>query len=430
MIVIFAMTIIANNPSKAESNAISQGTEQSKLEHEIRLLDLVKQSPEAFETLNDIGLSEWEIAKIKSESGVQLNASTSGGYRIASNLPRTHRKYSQEDGFVDLALNVSKRLYDAGVASARIEAESNRKLAKILEYNKVLRNSFFTALRLGYLAISAEEQITNIERAITAVRSHRKKEEKRYRSGTGTSANLKELDLLAIELITDKQVKNLELQNHLTDFKNRFDANLSDYLLDIKEHEFIEIREEFEEIVHALDAMQTFDFQLAALDEEIISSERQNKPQLTLNITTNIYDIESDKLQNYEVNGGLNLNIPIFDSGVQKNNVRALATRKNIIKHQRQKEVERLLTASQNVKDEIENSASKIEAINFKIDQIKQKLIQLNLRSSNMVASGLEIAKSEYRVFQLEREQMRLNWNMTLAEAEKALLNETLVSEL
>ena len=230
-------------------------------------------------------------------------------------------------------------------------------------------------------------------------------------------------------MITDKQVKNLELQNHLTDFKNRFDANLSDYLLDIKEHEFIEIREEFEEIVHALDAMQTFDFQLAALDEEIISSERQNKPQLTLNITTNIYDIESDKLQNYEVNGGLNLNIPIFDSGVQKN-VRALATRKNIIKHQRQKEVERLLTASQNVKDEIENSASKIEAINFKIDQIKQKLIQLNLRSSNMVASGLEIAKSEYRVFQLEREQMRLNWNMTLAEAEKALLNETLVSEL
>ena len=181
MIVIFAMTIIANNPSKAESNAISQGTEQSKLEHEIQLLDLVKQSPEAFETLNDIGLSEWEIAKIKSESGVQLNASTSGGYRIASNLPRTHRKYSQEDGFVDLALNVSKRLYDAGVASARIEAESNRKLAKILEYNKVLRNSFFTALRLGYLAISAEEQITNIERAITAVRSHRKKRKK----GTG-----------------------------------------------------------------------------------------------------------------------------------------------------------------------------------------------------------------------------------------------------
>ena len=116
--------------------------------------------------------------KIKSETGFQLNASSSGGYRLASNLPRTHRRYSEEDKFVDLTIRLSKRLYDAGTASARIRAETKRKQAKTLEYNKALRSSFFTALKLGYLALSAKSQLTSIDEAIKTVKERRKLEEK------------------------------------------------------------------------------------------------------------------------------------------------------------------------------------------------------------------------------------------------------------
>ena len=414
----------------APSKKLPQDTEISNTKYENKILELVQNSPEVYETLKNVGLSEWEIAKIKSETGFQLNASSSGGYRLASNLPRTHRRYSEEDKFVDLTIRLSKRLYDAGTASARIRAETKRKQAKVLEYNKALRSSFFTALRLGYLALSAKSQLTSIDDAIKTVKERRKSEEKRYLKGTGTSANLKELDLLAIDLITEKQVKNLELENSVNEFYNRFDANLEDYSHEIEKLNILDVNEKVEDIVHLLDAVKIFDYQLEALDQDIISTESSNKPQLNLNITTNLYDVQNSYLQNYELNGGMDLQFPIFDSGVQESNVRALATRKEIIVHQKQKETDRLLTKSETVLNTISNAESKIEASEYKINQIQMKLEQLKLRSSNMVASGLEIAKSEFRISALEREKMELFWNIRLAQAEKALIKETLISEL
>lgn len=414
----------------ALSEKTPQNTEISNNKYENKILELVQNSPEVYETLKNVGLSEWEIAKIKSETGFQLNASSSGGYRLASNLPRTHRRYSEEDKFVDLTIRLSKRLYDAGTASARIRAETKRKQAKTLEYNKALRSSFFTALKLGYLALSAKSQLTSIDEAIKTVKERRKLEEKRYLSGTGTSANLKELDLLAIDLITEKQVKNLELENSVNEFYNRFDANFEDYSHEIEKLIILDIKEKVEDIVHLLDSVKIFDYQLEALDQDIISTKSSNKPQLNLNITTNLYDVQSSYLQNYELNGGMDLQFPIFDSGVQENNVRALATRKEIIVHQKQKETDRLLTKSKTVLNTISNAESKVEAAEYKIDQIQMKLEQLKLRSSNMVASGLEIAKSEFRISALEREKMELFWNIRLAQAEKALIKETLISEL
>ena len=258
-----------------------QDTEISNNKYENKILELVQNSPEVYETLKNVGLSEWEIAKIKSETGFQLNASSSGGYRLASNLPRTHRRYSEEDKFVDLTIRLSKRLYDAGTASARIRAETKRKQAKVLEYNKALRSSFFTALKLGYLALSAKSQLTSIDEAIKTVKERRKSEEKRYLSGTGTSANLKELDLLAIDLITEKQVKNLELENSVNEFYNRFDANFEDYSHEIEKLIILDINEE--EIVHT-GLCENFRLP-GALDQDIISAESSNKPQLNLNIT-------------------------------------------------------------------------------------------------------------------------------------------------
>ena len=142
-----------------------------------------------------------------------------------------------------------------------------------------MRSSFFTALKLGYLALSAKSQLTSIDEAIKTVKERRKLEEKRYLSGTGTSANLKELDLLAIDLITEKQVKNLELENSVNEFYNRFDANFEDYSHEIEKLIILDINEKVEDIVHLLDSVKIFDYQLEALDQDIIST----KVRISLN---------------------------------------------------------------------------------------------------------------------------------------------------
>ena len=104
---------------------------------------------------------------------------------------------------------------------------------------------------------------------------------------------MKELDLLAIDLITEKQVKNLELENSVNEFYNRFDANLEDYSHEIEKLNILDINEKVEDIVHLLDAVKIFDYQLEALDQDIISTKSSNKPQLNLNITTNLYDVQT-----------------------------------------------------------------------------------------------------------------------------------------
>ena len=74
------------------------------------MLSLVENLPEVLEAKSNIGLSDFEIAKVKSELGPKVKISTSGGYKFTSNLDPDHRRYSDNKGFIDTTLGLSYKI--------------------------------------------------------------------------------------------------------------------------------------------------------------------------------------------------------------------------------------------------------------------------------------------------------------------------------
>ena len=95
------------------------------------LLSLVENLPEVLEAKSNIGLSDFEIAKVKSERGPKVKLSTSGGYKIISNLEPGHRRYSDDKGFIDTTIGLSLKFLIRPI-KRKIKAERIRKLSKTL----------------------------------------------------------------------------------------------------------------------------------------------------------------------------------------------------------------------------------------------------------------------------------------------------------
>ena len=107
-----------SNTISSNSVLISSPPEEfkpKKLEEFVdeELLSLVENLPEVLEAKSNIGLSDFEIAKVKSELGPKVKISTSGGYKFTSNLDPDHRRYSDNKGFIDTTLGLSYKIFDS-----------------------------------------------------------------------------------------------------------------------------------------------------------------------------------------------------------------------------------------------------------------------------------------------------------------------------
>ena len=172
------------------------------------LIRLIEESPEIIEAKEAVGLSDWEIGKIEAQNGPQVNVKSSGGYQILSNLPRDHRRFNDDNLFIDTTIMLDKRYLTPDCLNLKSELRKKAR-TKTLIYNGVKRDLFGEALSIGYTTLEALAISESLDASLNKLKMSRKDEEKRFLSGTGTSSNIKELDLLAIDLINEKQLKTL-----------------------------------------------------------------------------------------------------------------------------------------------------------------------------------------------------------------------------
>ena len=88
---------------------------------------------------------------------------------------------------------------------------------------------FGEAVSIGYTTLEALAISESLDASLNKLKMSRKDEEKRFLSGTGTSSNIKEIDLLAIDLINEKQLKTFEIELQKTTFKKRFGGELGGF---------------------------------------------------------------------------------------------------------------------------------------------------------------------------------------------------------
>ena len=394
------------------------------------LIHLIEESPEIIEAKEAIGLSDWEIGKIAAQTGPQVNVKSSGGYQILSNLPRDHRRFNDENLFIDATIMLDKKVFDSGLSQSQIEAEKKRRERKILIYNGVKRDLFGEAISIGFTTLEALAITESLDASLNKLKMSRKDEEKRFLSGTGTSSNIKEIDLLAIDLINEKQLKTYEIELQKTTFKKRFGSELGDFLESISITKIPGHEDESIDFMNKLEALKIFDLEIDALNSEILARKRATKPSLNLNLSANFYDIENRIANNHEVTGGLNLSIPMFDSGLVSNEVRSLLAQINIQKNNRIRKSKEFNLQLQELKSKMSKIRQEKNTLDLKIENLGQKLEQLKLRSSSLEANGLEIAKIENRLASFFRTSMSLEWTAKKIGLEKSVLFETILNGL
>ena len=128
-----------------------------------------------------------------------------------------------------------------------------------------------------------EKLDTSIER----IKTRREIERKRYLSGTGTNTNIKELDLIAIDLINQKQLSIHKIELNTANFQSKFKVRIDDYLTIISDTYNNLTENIFEIEIGKLDAIRLFDFELLALESDIKARRLINRPSINLNVTSN-----------------------------------------------------------------------------------------------------------------------------------------------
>lgn len=419
---------IPSSAISSNSVLISTATKElkpSKLEEFIdeELLSLVENLPEVLEAKSNIGLSDFEIAKVKSERGPKVKISTSGGYKFLSNLEPDHRRYSDNKGFIDTTLGLSLKIFDSGQSNEKIKAERIRQLSKTLNYENLIRQEYANLIKLVYETLEAEEASRALDVSLGKTKDIRETEKKRYLSGTGTSSNIKELDLIAIDLINEKQLLRHEIELNTTNFKNKYGEKIDRYFTIITNKSLDPIKNITQPKIEQLDSVRTFDLEISALDSDISSRKKINKPSINLNVTSNFYDSQNG-IGNYEVNGGLNLDFPFFDSGFIKNDIDILLSKKTMVRNKRFSKIQKIQKEIQGIKNRLDDIKQQRQANQLKIENLKDKIRQLKLKTQGLEAKGVEIAKTDYTIDTLQRSLDSLAWIEKTIILEKAVLFE------
>ena len=89
------------------------------------------------------------------------------------NLPRTHRRFSDDDSFLDASVKLSKRLFDSGFTKQQVSAETLRQKANVLRYKLSVNQALFEALSIGYNVLNLKQDIKKLDDALDKLKEYR-----------------------------------------------------------------------------------------------------------------------------------------------------------------------------------------------------------------------------------------------------------------
>ena len=231
------------------------------------------------------------------------------------------------------------------------------------------------------------------------------------------------MDLIAIDLINEKQLLLHEIELNTTNFKNKYGEKIDKYFKIVTNKSLDPIENITQPKIERLDSVKIFDLEISALDSDISSRKKINKPSINLNVTSNFYDSQNG-VGNYEVNGGLNLDFPFFGSGFIKNDIDILISKKYMVRNKRFSKIQKIQKEIQGIKNRLDDIKQQRQANQLKIENLKDKIRQLKLKTQGLEAKGVEIAKTDYTIDTLQRSLASLAWIEKTIILEKAVLFE------
>jgi outer membrane protein TolC len=379
----------------------------------------VNQHPEVVEKFNAIEQKAIEIGQIVADDSLKINLSNHSKMPWRTNADEStdlKRKADVDDDSKqhDLVLTLDKTLLDFGLVENRVDAEEASKLSIKLDYlntfEVVLKKLINTSIALERSKQSAKY----IERTIHDTNDAINNIKHRFELGTGTISQVRQAQLMLLELETSLATLDREYENSRQILKKEFiiDEQQAKIIANraIKFHQNLKGSQDDIELINALYIIKyqrssdMLNHQKSAIRSQIEAVDSSNYPKLGITVTAVGFDW-NHRIEEYELYGALNLSMPLYDGGSSSNKkrglefqIKMLLDREIALKNSKDTELNDLINRVAKFNIELKLSKSRLLNLTEKLGQIEQRMLASEEVSIEKLQTTLSLEKEKLKI--------------------------------
>jgi len=396
----------------------------------------VNQHPDVVRKFNAVEEKALLIGQIIADDSLKINLSNRSKMPWKNNTENSDdddRKKSAIDKTHDLILTADKTLLDFGLVDNNVAAEESSKLAIKLDYLntfeltlKKLINNAISLTRTRQSIKLIEQSIYHAENAIGQIKQ-------RFELGTGTISQVRQAQLLLLELETSLSNLIREYENSRQILKQEFkiDGNQAKIIAN-RAIDFHQSIKGSQYDIEKIDGLYVIKFQRSsemlnhqknAIRSQIKAVESGNYPRLGITLTAVGYDW-NHKIDEYELYGALNLSMPLYDGGTSSNKkrgleyqIKMLLDREAALDSSKNTELNDLIDRTTKFNIEYKLSQLKHANLEEKLQRIKQRMSASEEVLNEKLQTTLALAKEQIKITEYDYYLASMNVDfLTLAE--------------
>jgi outer membrane protein TolC len=407
----------------------------------------INNHPNVVEKANEITLKGINIDQILAEDGLKVNLSTKTKLKIDEQGDNTSENLARVENltrdYLDLEITIRKNLYDFGVVEYKLDAENNRKKALELEFQQIFEKTLQKLLNTANDIGRINTVLDNLNSSIVTAKTSISEIRTRFTSGIGTVMDVRQAQLLLLDLETEAQVLTKEYEAKIIILKDEFDiykgdiSVVTDKLKMFKKQLSVNqngINQMIGEALYYPRSEKIIKLEKYALNSQIKALKSEDMPQLNANITSIVYDITRGSGER-QVYGGINLTMPLFDGGLSNVKKRGLTykikvqdDRLDALNQEKLLELNKLTKKYQSLQIEYDSAQEKLTNITEKLAQITQRMAVVDEGLLTKLQTQLQLAKIKRDLLAYPYSMQSLNidyWALSERLIEKAQINLT-----
>jgi len=394
-----------------------------------KLYDLVLETPEVIEAKENLALSDNEINRIASQKKPKINFSTSGNYPFSTNIaPQNNRISNIDETYIDGKISLDTQIYDFGTQNYLIEAEQLKKNAQVINLKILEQEIYFDLIKTGFEILALSDKIDLLKKHTIKHNEDRAVAKERFIKGTGTNLEVKEAELAALNLESEYSKINSNLAEREKYFETQFGEDFENYSKD-----FLNLKKLNPKAVISYEMLETLNikklkYELQSLQAEVLSIEKSRLPVVSSSLSLNMYNMDNGVGNDYSVTGGINMSVPLYDSGTSKANEKAILIKTKIIRSQIVKQKKKWEKDWNNNTSQILQLRKEILLLSQKKKETLNKSEQLASLSKALQSNFIEVMKTKVDLRLIEREIMNLKEELLQSYIENLFLREQLLT--
>lgn len=387
-----------------------------------KLIRIIASSSSVVTYKNEVLIADWRVKQRSAEDSPQVSFSTSGKFPIADSIDSVRDRVADADRrYLDGIFQVSKSIYDWGRNDSLVAAEEFRRRSAQLLYEMTFEAEFAKLLTLVINHLKVEEQLELLNGDLEFLEQTLKAVRMRYEAGAGSLDDVRRLELRRLDIDRDReQALNLLTKIDET-IKQLFDeevVNLQGPVLEvIKKLPKLDLIQ-LEPTV--LMASKKSEVEQAAIDHELKSILSEKKPSLTGTITSRLFNITTEPLEEYEIYGGIEINFPVFDGGARDARIEGLNVQKVVARSQLREELDRIDEQWFELSAEQDDKETLIGQEKQRLNTLRQRISALKKRLDAIQVTIIDLTDVELSRTQSIRSLKSMEWDLVRIAVQKA----------